>query len=92
MLQSYDGPARWAPSWSAQNAELLSYSEERESFRALIRWVYEIFRTGKTSDVRSFDRYFLKGKAATVGGRKFKPKGDMNAEEFLSRLNLSPSS
>ena len=92
MLQSYDGPARWAPSWSAQKAELLSYSEDRESFRTLIRWVYELLRTGKTSDVRAFDRYFLKSKESTGGERKFKPKDDMKVEEFLSRLNLSPSS
>ena len=91
IRQTHDGPARWDPSWSAQKAELLSYSEDEESFRALIRWVYEIFRTGKTSDVRAFDRYFLKGDESTGGERKFKPKGDMRIEEFLRRLNLSPS-
>ena len=92
IRETYDGPGRWDPSWSAQKADLLSYSEDKESFRALIRWVYETFRTGKTSDVRAFDRYFLKGKESTGGERKFKPKGDMTVEEFLSRLNLSPSS
>ena len=54
-----DGPARWEPTRSAQSAQKLSYSEELESFRYLIRWIYEIYRTGHTSDIRAFDQYFF---------------------------------
>ena len=75
LRETYDGPARWSPSWSAQKAGFLSYEEDKEPFRFLIRWVYEIFRTGKTSDIRACDRYLLKGADSTGGDRKVKPKG-----------------
>ena len=74
MRQTYDGPARWDPSWSAQNAEILSCSEDKEAFRTLIRWVYEIFRTGKTSDVRAFNQYFLTKGGSKSGQTKWMPK------------------
>ena len=74
IVETYDGPGRFDPSWSAQKAELLSYSDDKESFRSLVRWVYEIFRTGKTSDVRAFDRYFLNSRELAGGMRRLKPK------------------
>ena len=58
MREVSDGPAKWKASWSAQNADYLGHSEDTEAFRALIRHIYETYRTGKTSDVRAFDRYF----------------------------------
>lgn len=53
-----DGPDRWEDVWSGQSADMLGYSEDSEAFRTLIRWLYEIYRTGKTSNVQAFDRYF----------------------------------
>ena len=50
----------WEVSWSAQQAEFLRYVEDPEPFRALIRWIAEIYRTGETSDARAFDQYFQK--------------------------------
>ena len=91
VRETYDGPAMFDPSWSAQNAELLSYSEDKESFRALIRWVYEIHGTGKTSDVQAFDRYFLKGDDSTGGELKVRLKGDMTTKELLRGLNKRPT-
>ena len=91
VRETYDGPAKFDPLWSAQNAELLSYSEDKESFRALIRWVYEIHRTGKTSDVRAFDRYFLKGDDSAGGELELRPKGDMTTRELLRGLNKRPT-
>lgn len=64
----------WEASWSAQNACCFQYSEETDTFRTLIRWIFEIYRTGKTSDVRAFDRYFSKKDASTAGLQKFEPK------------------
>ena len=91
VRETSDGPVRWDPSWSAQKADVLSYSQDKESFRSLIRWVYEIFRAGKTSDVRAFDRYFLKGNETSLSQRRFRPKADMTIEELLNTLNVSPS-
>ena len=88
MRESHDGPATLESSWSARNAEILDYSENTEPFRALIRWIYEIYRTGKTSDVRAFDRYFLKGDNSASGQRGFLPKNGMTIEEYLKSRNL----
>ena len=74
MREVHDGPAKWEPSWSAQKADFLHYSEDKEPFRALIRWVYEMYRTGKTSDARAFDRYFLKKDDPKPSNQKFVPK------------------
>ncbi len=58
--------------------------------RALIRWLYESYRTGKTSDVRAFDRYFIKREDPADGARKFIPKNAMTVEALLGKLNLRP--
>ncbi len=69
-----DGPRRWESHWSVQSGELLSYTEEKESFRILLRWLYESFRTGKTSDARAFDQYFLTKAGLSSGERLIRPK------------------
>ena len=89
MRAVHDAPAKWEPSWSAQKADILEYSEDKEPFRALIRWVYEIYRTGKTSDARAFDRYFLKKDAPNPSNQKFVPKSDMPLETFLQSLGIT---
>ena len=48
----------WEVSWSAEEAGFLRYAEDAEPFRALIRWIAELYRRGETSDVRAFDQYF----------------------------------
>ena len=55
----------WKAAWSAEDAAFLRYAEDSEPFRALIRWIVELYRTGETSDVRAFDQYFQKRKAST---------------------------
>ncbi len=87
---THDGPAKTETKWSAQSSELLSYSDDEEAFRALIRWLYELYRTGKTSDVRAFDRYFIKREDPASGARKFIPKNTMPVEALLGKLNLRP--
>ena len=64
----------WRVSWSAADAEFLRYEEGTEPFRALIRWIVELYRTGETSDVRAFDQYFQKRKASAVSQVSFIPK------------------
>ena len=49
---------QWKPSWSATTANAFRYSREGETFRTLVRWILELYRTGATSDARAFDRYF----------------------------------
>ena len=91
MRATFDGPPRWEPSWSTQNAEILSYSEDTEPFRALIQWIYEMYRTGKTSDVRAFNRYLLKSDSSARDQQEFMPKNGKTIEEYLENRNLSLS-
>ena len=70
-----------------RRAKSCTYSEDKESFRSLIRWIYEIYRTGKTSDVRAFDRYFLKVDNSAGGQQEFIPKNGTTLEEFLNSMN-----
>ena len=53
-----DGPESWQESWSAETATHLGGSEEGDTFRMLVRWIRQGAELGRTSHVRSFDRYF----------------------------------
>ena len=53
-----DGPERWRLSWSAESATSMGGFMHSDSFRELIRWIKMAADRGRTSDVRSFDRYF----------------------------------
>ena len=79
----------WETSWSAQNANWFTYSEE-ESFRALIRWISQIYREGRTTDARAFDRYFLQKSGSTPTSIKYIPKGNMTIEAALKSFGIQP--
>ena len=64
----------WEFAWSAEEADFLRYAEDTEPFRALIRWVFEMYRRGETSDARAFDQYFQKKKASTSSHVNIIPK------------------
>ena len=53
-----DGPEEWEDVWSAQSGTYLGGSEQSEVFRMLVRWIRQGVGSGRTSDIRSFDRYF----------------------------------
>ena len=53
-----DGPESWETSWSAETATHVGGSEDSDAFRLLVRWIRQGAELGRTSDVRSFDRYF----------------------------------
>ena len=53
-----DGPEGWQESWSAETATHLGGSEPSDVFRMLVRWIRQGVELGRTSDIRSFDRYF----------------------------------
>ena len=53
-----DGPERWEESWSAETGTHLGGSEMDDVFRMLVRWIRQGVEMGRTSDIRSFDRYF----------------------------------
>ncbi len=59
VRETFDGPDQWERVWSARNASQLSYSSTTDSFRELVRLLHEIYRTGRTVDVRAFDQYFI---------------------------------
>ena len=53
-----DGPESWQHSWSAETATHLGGSTNSDAFRMLVRWIRQGAELGRTSDSRSFDRYF----------------------------------
>ena len=74
MTEVTGHPPEWKPSWSAQTASLMEYSEGTDSFRTLIRWIQNIYQNGKTSDVQAFDRYFLRKDSPQIASGIFWPK------------------
>ncbi len=88
MLERNDGPLKWHHSWSAQNAEVLYFTENGEPFRALIQWIHELYRIGKTSDFRAFYRYFQNDSISSAAQQEFRPKNGMAIEEYLKTKNL----
>ena len=65
-----------------RNVERVSYSEGPGAFRSLIRWLYEIYRASKTSDVLVFGRYFLNEGARTVVKRSGCPRIAWRSRSF----------
>ncbi len=53
-----DGPEGWHSAWSAGTATHVGGSERSETFRTLVRRIWQCAELGRTSHVRSFDRYF----------------------------------
>ena len=54
---AHGGPRRWEPKWSARTADLLGLHRD-DGFRFLVRWIRDIYKRGRTSDVSSLDHYF----------------------------------
>ena len=69
-----DGPEGWHSSWSAQTATHAGGSERPDTFRALVRWIRQCAEFGRTSHVRSFDRYFDEKAVAQPAPVVTKPK------------------
>ena len=53
-----DGPEGWHHLWSAKNATHAGGAQYSDPFRMLVLWLKGAAETGKTSDVKAFDRYF----------------------------------
>ena len=60
LIERSGNQLEWKVSWSAEDAEFLRYEEDTEPFRALIRWIAEMYRAGETSDVRRLRSIFPK--------------------------------
>ena len=52
------GPKRYIRERAAESAELLDVDHDAEPFRELVRNIRDIFYNGRTSEIRSLDRYF----------------------------------
>ena len=52
------GPERYVREMDAEAAELLDVDNEAEPFRELVRRIRDTYYHGRTSDLRSLDRYF----------------------------------
>ena len=79
----------WEPTWSAQDAEFVTYSDEADAFRILISWVYNVYRTGRTSDVRAFDQYFKAAHNSLGAPKILATKEGIPLEALLHRMGLT---
>ena len=76
-----DGPVGWNQSWSAETATHVGGSKLSDPFRMLVRWIRQGAELGRTSDVRSFDRYF-EGESARASTRMmYLPKSKISRDE-----------
>ena len=78
----------WESTWSATKGNWFQYSEEMEPFRALIRWIFQIFREGKTSSARAFDRYFLRMNSPSASEPKYVSKDGTTLDQAIRTLGL----
>ena len=86
LAETTSSQTGWERSWSAQKAEFFLFSQEGESFRTLIRWIWEVYRTGKTSDAQAFDRYFLRKDNPVPLEQMIVPKSNMTEGEVAKIL------
>ena len=70
---------------SARGADFVRYTSEPEAFRTLIRWIHQVYRTGRTSDVRAFDQYLLRDDAADSLADGIYLKEGVSLESVLRR-------
>ena len=85
---SQDGQPRWEPSWSAQKGEKLRYGLTARSHFALSFVGYEVYRTGKTSDARAFDRYLLEGNDRTANNIRIIQKDGLPTRGALPNIAI----
>ena len=71
-----DGPEVWRSSWSPATATHIGGQKESDTFRVLIRWIRRAIEVGKTSHIRSFDRYFETGSTGQPTSWTYIPKQD----------------
>lgn len=58
----HDGPVSWQPARSSQTGSQVGGYTDADAFRLLVRWIRQAVEIGRTSDIRSFDRYFDENK------------------------------
>ncbi|MYC37034.1 MAG: hypothetical protein F4X66_09000 [Chloroflexi bacterium] len=78
----------WETSWSATKGSWIQYSREKESFRAAIRWIFQMYREGKTSDAKAFDRYFMKTNDPGRTEPTYLSKDGISLEEAILKLRI----
>lgn len=76
MTVHEDGPTGWQSSWSPATATHIGGSKQSDTFRVLIRWIKQAIEVGKTSHIRSFDRYFETGSTGQPTSWTYIPKQD----------------
>ena len=90
MRERRDGKIRWESLLSARDADSFRYSPDADPFRALVRWVYEAFRSGTTSDVRAFDEYLkMRVNGSQTDESRFVPKSGVPLEDHLRQFRRS---
>ena len=80
------------PTWSAQKANCISFSNEQEPFRNLIHWTSGVFHEGKTSDAKAFEQYIIGKKSANPPDLNVFPKGNTTIEELIQDIGRSTPS
>lgn len=77
LRKSNDGPIDWVPSWSAEDGDILYYSNNDNPFGVLIRQIYQMYAKGLTSHIGAFDRYFQKGASSLNTKQIFLPRNEI---------------
>ena len=86
VVETTGNEVGWRVSWSAQGSSLFRYSQDEEAFRVLVRWIRELYRTGKTSKAEAFDHYFQPKDNPVALNPVYLPKEDITLEEILKRI------
>jgi len=79
------GSKVWVPSWSAEDGDILYYSNNHNPFGVLIRQMFQKYAKGLTSHVEAFDRYFQMGASSPNDKTIYLPRNGMTFEEYLDK-------
>ena len=89
VLSERDGnQPTWDTVWSATKGNWIQYSREQESFRTAIRWIFQMYREGKTSDARAFDRYFTGSSDPEGTQPTYMSKDGISLSEAILKLGI----
>ena len=89
VLTGRDGnQPTWDTVWSATKGNWIQYSREQESFRTAIRWIFQMYREGRTSDARAFDQYFTRSSDTQSTQPTYMSKDGTSLAEAILKLGI----
>ena len=73
---------------SAMSANCFHYSDGNDTFRTLVRWLCDVYRNGKTSDVAAFDSYFHEKSVSSSGNHRYVAKHGTSVADIVQQLGI----